>query len=146
MTAGKHRPPSRLRYAAGHPTIGVHVDRATYDRLLALRERAGVSFAQLVLRALGEVELQVDAAVRAGRSAGYREGKTGGLKEGYKAGYAAAGQRYRLVAYCGRCGNDLVIEAWSQLGELAVGLVNAEVPHHDTCESRWMLSYRRPGT
>jgi hypothetical protein len=113
------------------------------ERLLALREKTGLSFGQLVLVSLGEVELKVDSAVRAGRSAGYREGQTAGRKEGYKAGYAAAVQRYRLIAYCGRCGNNLVIEAGSQLGELAVGLVNAESPHHDTCEPRWTLRIGR---
>jgi hypothetical protein len=144
MSAVRHQPPSRLRYAAAHPTIGVHVDSSDYERLLALRKRAGVSFAQLVLRALGEVELQVDAAVKVGQSAGYRAGKTAGRQEGYKAGFAAAAKKYQLVAHCARCGKGIVIEARSQLGEVAVGLLNAEVPHHDTCVARWTLTQQRP--
>jgi hypothetical protein len=69
MPEPKHQPPSRGRYAAAHPTIGVHCDRETYDALIALRERSGLSFGHLVRRALGAVAQDV-AAIEAARARG----------------------------------------------------------------------------
>jgi hypothetical protein len=56
------QPPSRRRYAAAHPTVGVHCDWETYDALIALRERSGLSFGQLVRQALGAVAMDIETA------------------------------------------------------------------------------------
>lgn len=46
--ARKHRSPSRLRDAAKHPSLAVHLDKATYDRVLDRRDRPGLTLNQLV--------------------------------------------------------------------------------------------------
>ena len=66
MTQAKHQSPSRLRYNAAHRTLGVHVSLPAYERLVALREASGLSFGQLVLATLGDVEVEVEVARRAG--------------------------------------------------------------------------------
>lgn len=47
--SGRRPPPSKARWSAGHPTIGVNVDRATYDVLDARRRAEGKTWAALLL-------------------------------------------------------------------------------------------------
>jgi hypothetical protein len=103
MPDATHQPPSRRRYAAAHPTIGVHCDRETYDALIALRERSGLSFAQLFRRALGVVEKDV-AAIEAARARGYWQAKA----------------RYCLTTPCCGCGQPIEILAGTEMEEKAV--------------------------
>jgi hypothetical protein len=110
----KHQPPSRRRYAAAHPTIGVHCDRKTYDALIALRERSGLSFGQLFRQALGVVTKDVEAA----RGRGYREAKA----------------RYCLTTPCSGCGKPMEILAGSKMAERAVRGVR-RWRHHKCIES-----------
>jgi hypothetical protein len=88
---GKRQPPSRKRYAASHPSIGVHVDLPTYDRLKKLRDESGMSYGYLVRRALGVVEKEVERIMRRGfnkgRHAGYAEGRKAGIAEGRNAAF-----------------------------------------------------------
>ncbi len=122
----KRRPPSWQRYAAAHPTIGVHVDRPTYARLLTLREESGLSFGYLVRRGLGVAEKEVTTAIargfKKGRSAGYAEGKKAGHSEGWiagrEAGYAVgreagrqeAESRYKIEYRCAACHLPMAVE------------------------------------
>jgi hypothetical protein len=114
MPAPKHQPPSRRRYAAAHPTIGVHCDRETYDALIALRERSGRSFGQLVRQGLGAVErdiAEVEAREAAARERGRREG------------YRQARSRYCLTAHCSACGRAIEIEAGTEMARAAIRAV-----------------------
>jgi hypothetical protein len=101
----KHQPPSRRRYAAAHPTIGVHCDRKTYDDLIALRERSGLSLGQLVRQALGKVAMDVATVEAVTGARGYREAKA----------------EYCLITPCCRCGQPMEILAGSDLADEAVG-------------------------
>ena len=84
-------------YRAAHPTIGVHSpDRDTYERLLALRERTGLTFAQLVLGALGQLEIDLEKVQKAGYDRGW--------EAGWDDGYETARRRYLLTTPCSVCG------------------------------------------
>jgi predicted DNA-binding protein len=115
VTAGKHHPPSRRRYAAAHPTIGVHCDQETYARLSALRQRSGRSFGRLVRQSLGAVErdiAEVEAREAAARQRGRREG------------YRQAKALYCLTATCYLCGEPMEIRAGSEMAADAVRAVS----------------------
>lgn len=121
MTARRHVPPSRLRYEATHPTVAVHCDLETKARLIALRDETGLSLGELVKRALGLLERDVESARRdgfnkglvEGRRAGREEGRTAGLEEGRKAGFAEAVRRYRITYPCGKCGKLMAVTVGS---------------------------------
>jgi hypothetical protein len=122
MKQRKVQPPSRVRYAADHPTIGVHIPTATYEKLLELRKRSGMSFGQLVLQALGVVEMDI------------AEVEANAFERGRRSGYAAARSVYRLTAPCCVCLEPMEVEPGSDLAKAAV----AAVVHwgHEACPSR----------
>jgi hypothetical protein len=143
MRAARHRTPSRVRYAAAHPTIGIHVDVATRARFEALREKTGLSYTQLILTALGELELDVDAArsrgwndaheevveesYLEGYSDGYDEGHENGEHEGYLRGLDAD----RVTYSCARCGKDLMLWPGGADADAAVARLQQERWRHD---------------
>jgi hypothetical protein len=131
--AAKHRPPSRVKYDAAHPSVGVHTDRATYDRLLALRQRTGLPFSQLILRTLGEVELQVDAAFEAGRRSGRRDGKAVGHAKGREEGYAKAVSEFQIPLSCPVCDDDMPLRAGTPMADAAVAWLKERGWRHTTC-------------
>jgi hypothetical protein len=104
MPEARHQPPSRRRYAATHPTIGVHCDRETYDALISLRERSGLSFSQLVRQALGAVEMDIETVEDVATVVGYEE----------------AAAQYRLRTPCSVCGKPMEILAGSEMAAEAV--------------------------
>lgn len=153
---GKRQPPSRKRYAASHPTIGVHVDLPTHARLKKLRDESGMSYGYLVRRALGVVEKEVERIMRRGfnkgRHAGYAEGKKAGLVEGDSAGYqkglkegradglaegrregSEEAERYMVEYRCARCGEAIVIERGDLAAAHAVAAVEAARLAHMQC-------------
>ena len=110
MPDAKHQPPSRRRYAATHPTIGVHcVDQKMYDDLIALRDLSGLSLGQLVLQALGKVAMDVAKVEAVGRARGYRQAKA----------------LYCLTTPCCHCGQPTEILAGSELADEAVRALRA---------------------
>jgi hypothetical protein len=124
ITRTKEQPPSRARYQAEHPTIGVHVDRDTYAKLVELRDRSGRSLGQLVRQALGVVEADVAQDELAYVSA-YSEGQTDALAE------------YSLAAPCSVCEQPIVIQAGSEMAKVAVALlVERGWVHGGACAER----------
>jgi hypothetical protein len=128
MPGNRHQPPSRARYAAQHPTIGVHCDRETYQRLVALRERSGMSFGQLIKQGLGVAEKDIETV----RARGYEEG----LQTGRRAGYTHARSLYRLTYACSRCQGPIAIEAGSEEAKIATAALTARGWQHVQCPAR----------
>ena len=128
MTVRTHQPPSRARYAAQHPTIGVHCDRETYQRLVALRERSGLSLGQLVKQELSVVEKDIETV----RTRAYAEG----LEAGRRAGWTHARRLYRLTYACSVCQGLIAIEAGSEEAKVATAAVVAGGWAHDECSRR----------
>jgi hypothetical protein len=119
MTKAGHQPPSRVRYAASHPTVGIHLTLEDHQRAQALRERTGLSFAQLFLLALERVELDLGPAEEKART------------EGYKRGYEEARGRYRLSTPCIACRRPVVILPGSEMAAVAVAALGDW--GHDEC-------------
>jgi hypothetical protein len=107
MTRRKQPAASRVRYAADHPTIGVHVDKETYEKLLELRKRSGMSFGRLVLQDLGVVEMDI-AKVEANA-----------FERGRRSGYAAAKAEYSLKVPCYVCGEPMQVRPLSEVSRAA---------------------------
>ena len=111
----KHQPPSRLRYAATHPTIGIHVTLEEREVLRTLSETTGLSVTQLTKQALGVLKADVEAVRKRGMQDGIRKGKAAGRTEGYaqgrSEGYATAKARYAVAYPCAKCGGDIVMRA-----------------------------------
>ena len=78
-THGKRRPtpPSRQRYESSHPTVSVRVDPGLYGELKALKEKAGLSVADILKVGMERCEPLVGEA--------FRNGFMGGLAEAYEA-------------------------------------------------------------
>jgi len=133
MTRTRHQPPSRLRYAAQHPCIGVHVDVPTRDRLLELRRRSGLSFGQLVKQALGLLEKDVGSAWELGRKRGLEEGRQIGFVEGRDAALAKARSAYLLTYPCSVCGEPVEILRGSDSAEAAVAALVEDRWAHGRC-------------
>jgi hypothetical protein len=128
MVAKRNPPPSRARYAAQHPTIGVHCDRDTYQRLVALRERSGLSLGQLVKQALGVAEKDIDTV----RTRAHAEG----LEAGRRAGWTHARSLYRLTYACSICQGPIAIEAGSEAAKVATAALTARGWQHVQCPGR----------
>jgi hypothetical protein len=128
VAAKRHQPPSRTRYAAEHPTIGVHCDRETYQRLVALRERSGLSLGQLVKQELGVAEEDIDTV----RERAYAEG----FEAGRKAGWTQARSLYRLTYACSVCRGPIAIESDSEQAKIATMALTAQGWHHVQCPRR----------
>jgi hypothetical protein len=124
----RQQPPSRARWAAQHPTIGVHCDRETYEKALALRQRHGLSFGQQFKQALDLVEKDLEAV----RARGYAEG----LEAGRRAGWTHALTVYRLTYPCSMCQVPISIEVGSEEAKVATAAVAAEGWAHDECLKR----------
>jgi hypothetical protein len=118
----KRQPPSRARYQSDHPTIGVHVDLATHAKLIELRERSGLSFGQLVRRALGVVEHDVEAAYEAAYSLGWADGEREGWSQAV------------LNFPCSVCGQPVEVRAGSEIARAAAAhLVERGWVHGGRC-------------
>ncbi len=60
MAKATHKPPARVRYEQGHPTVSCRLDRDTYALLKQrLEDLGGVSFADFVKDALGLLQLKM---------------------------------------------------------------------------------------
>jgi hypothetical protein len=111
----KHQPPSRARYAASHPTIGIHVTREERELLRTLTENTGLSATQLTKQALGILKADLEAVRKKCLQEGMRRGKVAGRTEGYTEGhndgYAEAKARYGVPYTCTKCGGEILMHA-----------------------------------
>jgi hypothetical protein len=120
----RHRPPSRLRYEAEHPVIGVRVDSATYARLVALRDESGATLGALVRRSLGVVEADVAQDELACLGA-YSEGQMEALGV------------YQITFPCSVCGQPMEVKAGSEMAQAAVAyLAERGWVHGGDCAER----------
>ena len=96
----KKKSPSRVRYEQAHPTVSCRVSQKIYDRLQAVREREGRSFADILKVGLGLLEV---------RAKGEAEIRKQGHAEGYKKGYAEAARTYMVTYPCSVCRKILAV-------------------------------------
>jgi Ribbon-helix-helix protein, copG family len=130
--AKRHQPPSRLRYEAANPVIGVRLDRATYERLLKLREETGLSFGALFRDALGVVEKDVEVIRQHARAEGVEIGRKIGRNEGYKEAVA----KYGIMYLCSDCGEEIKLLAGSKSAAAASEALTELGWGHASCHRR----------
>jgi hypothetical protein len=119
MSPPRHQPPSRVRYAAEHPSIGIHLSIEDRERAVALRERSGLSFAQLFRQSLERVELDIAPVEETA------------LTRGYEYGLDEAEALFKLTAPCAVCGGPMVIRPGTPMAEAAVASLARW--HHHRC-------------
>ncbi len=78
---GKRKPPSRIRYEMEHPVVSARLSIDDYRRLMELKEKRGVSLAQLIREVIGSAERDYEQAYRAGYAKGYEDGRRMGRIE-----------------------------------------------------------------
>ncbi|MHB8394093.1 MAG: ribbon-helix-helix domain-containing protein [Candidatus Dormibacteria bacterium] len=151
------RPPSpaRQRHEAAHPGVTFRCDRETYDRLSKLRADTGASFGELVRRALGGVEAELDTAIGQARVKGVEEGVALGHANLLKWQTAVAGrdatiakwkaaltkararvqklESERVTFPCTDCGQPLGLVAGSPAAVDAIAHLQAYRWGHVTC-------------
>ncbi len=107
----RRKAPSRVRYEQEHPTVSVRVDRKLYERLVAIRDKEGKSFGDVLREAIGIQERTSGRAYNRGFSEGYSQGQ----RDGHRKGYADAKQTYVVRYRCNLC--DEWIELSSEKGK-----------------------------
>jgi hypothetical protein len=84
--APRYRSPSRLKYAARKPTVGVHLDLDTHVKAMELCKLTGKSFAQLFREALDLVSSDYETvhalALEKGEKIGFERGWQAGILQG----------------------------------------------------------------
>jgi hypothetical protein len=100
MTKVKRKPPSRIKYEQGHPTISCRVPRKIYEKMQAIKEKEGRSFADILKAGLRMLEV---------RAIEKEELRKRSHAEGYRKGYAEAEQLYKVAYPCSICGRVLVV-------------------------------------
>lgn len=128
-------PPSRARYAAAHPTIGIHVTSDVYTRLVALRDVSGHSFGTLVQENLGVIEKEYQSV----RKRGFDDGHVVGVAEGRRAGYLEALHLYCVSYSCSICGLPMRLRPGSRAAKVAAEALGEMGWGHSQCHQR-----RRP--
>jgi predicted transcriptional regulator len=120
MTKSTHRPPSRERYQATHPTVTLHLNLATDARLKELMQKTSLSRAQVVEEALGLVESRVEEAQAAS-------------DRGYQLGFADAVDRFRITFPCAWCDGEMELTRGSVAAQAATDLLVDETWAHSAC-------------
>ena len=83
--SAKRKAPSRTRYEQGHPTVSCRIPKELYERLRAVKDAEGKSFADILKIGLGMLEVQAK---------GEAEVRKQGHEAGYRIGYAEAERLY----------------------------------------------------
>ena len=130
--AKRSKPPSRSRYAASHRAVAVHLDLASYQRLLELRDKSKLSLGEIVRQALGLTEDQLDKARMLGFGEGVEQGYRAGFAGGRQQGFAEARQRYAISHPCSSCGKPITISTDGARKWVAKAMVDAGW-HHGQC-------------
>jgi predicted transcriptional regulator len=128
MTQRTHRPPSRQRYQATHPTVTLHLNLATDARLKELMQKTSLSRAQVVEEALGLVESRVEEAQAA-------------FDGGYHLGFADAVDRFRITFPCTRCDGEMELTRGSAATQAATDFLADELWRHGPCPNGEPVPY-----
>ena len=133
----RREPPSRVRYAATHPTIGIHVTLEERELLRTLSANSGLSVTQLAKQALSILEADLEAVRKKCLQEGIGKGKALGQKEGYtegrRDGFAEAKAQYGIPYPCARCGGPMLLGAGSASAREAVRMLRAAGWGHKDC-------------
>ena len=121
MVKGNHKPPSRVRYEKGHPTMSCRLDKDTHDLLKQrLEDLGGVSFADFVKDSLGLLQLKMPDVEE--------------IKEmAWGEGYDQAEKNYRIWYYCAVCGKRIDMSPDSDSHKAMIGYMEEHGWGHASC-------------
>lgn len=100
VKAPRRKAPSRIRYEQSHPTVSCRVPTEVYERLQAVKEAEGRSFADILKVGLGILELE---------EKNEEEIRETGYADGYRKGYAQAERIFKVTYPCKICGGVLTV-------------------------------------
>ncbi len=96
----KRKAPSRVRYEQGHPTVSCRLPRNFYDKLRAVIDAEGKSFADVLKTGLGILEVRVKEEEEIRKKV---------HAEGYREGYTEAERLYKVTYPCSVCGGTITV-------------------------------------
>jgi len=121
MVKGNHKPPSRVRYEKGHPTMSCRLDKDTHDLLKQrLEDLGGVSFADFVKDSLGLLQLKMPDV---------EEIKEIASGEGYN----QATEEYQIWYYCAVCQKRIDVVPNSDSHKAIIGYMKDKGWAHASC-------------
>ncbi len=97
----KKKLPSRVKYDRNHRPISFRASGEFYERLQAVRNETGDSYADIMKKGLGLIEVKIRSEKRIQEEA---------LRQGHRKGYELAESTYKLIIPCFGCGEDIVVE------------------------------------
>jgi hypothetical protein len=123
MVPKRPQAPSRARYATANPPRSVRLKPKPHAKIVAIRERQGVSFNQAVNIAVDGLD---DAAMEVIHAHGYEQGFRAGVNHDRAeraAAYANSDAKFLLTLPCPKCGQP--IESRSPRREFLVAVLHA---------------------
>ncbi|GAI90851.1 unnamed protein product [marine sediment metagenome] len=116
-----HKPPARVRYEKGHPTVSCRLDKDTHDLLKQrLEDLGGVSFADFVKDALG---------IQQAKMPDIEEIK----EQAYNEAYDQAKKNYQIWYYCAECRERINVEPDSDSHKAMIGFMKEHGWAHANC-------------
>jgi len=121
MVKGNHKPPSRVRYEKGHPTMSCRLDGDTHDLLKQrLEDLGGISFADFVKDSLGLLQLKMPDVEEIRETA-------------WDEGHAQAMDEYQIWYYCAECGKRIDVLPNSNSHKAMIGFMKENGWAHASC-------------
>lgn len=121
MVNATHKPPARIRYEQGHPTVSCRLDGDTHALLKQhLEDMGGVSFADFVKDSLGLLQLKMPDTEK--------------MKETARSeGYDQAKKDYEIWYYCGVCQKRIDISPNGDSHKAMIGYMKENGWGHQSC-------------
>ena len=131
MAKRSQKPPSRVKYEESHPTVSCRVPRETYERLQAIKEKQGKSFADILRIGMGILK------AKAKKEGEVREEA---YSEGYDDGYREAKQEFKVTYPCSVCGKTITLNSEGEK-EAASGYMEEYGWGHAECHKKRQQGY-----
>ncbi|MBA7705945.1 hypothetical protein ES703_114787 [subsurface metagenome] len=124
MAKATHKPPARVRYEQGHPTVSCRLDGDTHALLKQrLKGLGGISFADFVKDSLGILQLKMP--------------DTEEMKEtAWGSGYDQAEKDYQIWYYCSVCQKRIDISPNSDSHKAVIGYMKENGWGHKSCHGQ----------
>ena len=123
MATGRKKPPSRLRYEQGHPTVSCRVTKEIFDRLQDIKQREKRSFADILKVGLGILKLDSEKEDKA-------------YRRGYDKGYKKAENEFKVTYPCSVCGKIMSLDSEDERRAAAEYMKAHGWAHHECHEKR----------
>ena len=124
MAKATHKPPARVRYEQGHPTVSCRLDGDTHDLLKQrLEDLGGISFADFVKDSLGILQLKMT--------------DTEEIKErAWSEGYDQAEKDYQIWYFCAVCRGRIDMDPNSDSHKAMIGYMKEHGWGHKSCHGQ----------